>query len=614
MRTRQLITCGSAVEIVEQYPSLSGVLRHQALAAAPLLLSTGPLGALGVSFQKPRQLSADERGLLRMMATQCAQAIERSRLFDEAQAARLQAEQSLLKETGLRRQLEASEERLRRVVASGMMGIAFWDWSGHITSANDTFYQMLGYTQAQLSSRSISDLTPASSQAADQVATAELRARGTCTPYEKEFLRADGSTIPVLLGAAILDDRSGVAFAVDSTLRREAQRRAEQFQVLMKALSPAVTQAQVADTLACLSSETLGISAAALVVRTAEGPLKVLTCFGCSSDVQAGAAAPARICQLIDAASAEQPGPQTWAALPARSDDRVLGYLVLGASAPRALVSQSDGFLSSLADHFGLALDRARLYEEAQRSQQEALAQVEVEQMIVGVVSHDLKSPVGTILLSAQTLLHYSKLEPRERSTIERISSSASRVARMIADLLDFTQARLGGGIPIRRSAGSLEAIVRQAVDEARSGQPERQIDLHWQGASHGSWDGDRVHQLLSNLVGNALSYGLPQTPITVRGQSDGGRVTIEIHNFGPPIHPGSQARLFQPMQRDSAIQSGGNIGLGLYIVKQICAAHGGSISVRSTAEEGTTFRIELPLHPARAVSAEDPAVQLACP
>ena len=105
------------------------------------------------------------------------------------------------------------------------------------------------------------------------------------------------------------------------------------------------------------------------------------------------------------------------------------------------------------------------------------------------------------------------------------------------------------------------------------------------------------MSQLLSNLLGNALTYGDPATRITVRGQGDDAGIRMEVHNWGPPIDADSLPLLFAPMQRGIGAKParGQNVGLGLYIVKQICLGHGGDISVRSTAEEGTSFLVHLP-------------------
>ena len=170
----------------------------------------------------------------------------------------------------------------------------------------------------------------------------------------------------------------------------------------------------------------------------------------------------------------ESLGYQACAALPVMSDQRALGCLLLGGRQSANFTDANRDFLRAIAHHFGLALDRARLYEEERRSRAEALAQIEVEQMIVGVVSHDLKNPVNAIQMAALLLARRDGLDERQVRTVARITSSATKLQRMIEDLLDFTQARLGGGIPIKRRQADLAQVAREVVDEARGAHPDR--------------------------------------------------------------------------------------------------------------------------------------------
>jgi signal transduction histidine kinase len=117
-------------------------------------------------------------------------------------------------------------------------------------------------------------------------------------------------------------------------------------------------------------------------------------------------------------------------------------------------------------------------------------------------------------------------------------------------------------------------------------------------------WDRDRLEQVLSNLIGNALAYGDPATPVTIDARAEGGQVTIVVHNHGPPISEALQAKLFDPFrrgERESRTSNTDGLGLGLYITNEIVRAHGGTISVRSNAADGTTFCVTLPHNPAAA-------------
>ncbi|HEX8824601.1 MAG TPA: PAS domain-containing protein [Archangium sp.] len=222
------------------------------------------------------------------------------------------------------------------------------------------------------------------------------------------------------------------------------------------------------------------------------------------------------------------------------------------------------------------------------------------EQQLIGIVSHDLRSPISAILLGAQGLLRREGLDERSLKAVVRIQSSAERAARMVRDLLDFTQARLAGGIPLHPRPTSLHDLARSVVDEVQGTHPERDVHLVLEGDLQGQWDPDRLSQALTNLLINAVKYGTEGTPVSLRAREVGDSVHIEVHNRGTPIPQEQLGRLFAPMQRGTNQQDTGgrSVGLGLYIVEQIARAHGGRIEVRSTLEEGTTFTLRLPRRP----------------
>lgn len=220
------------------------------------------------------------------------------------------------------------------------------------------------------------------------------------------------------------------------------------------------------------------------------------------------------------------------------------------------------------------------------------------EQQLVGIVSHDLRNPLNAILLGVDLLLRRELVNEKASRSLLRIRSSADRAARMIHDLLDFTHARLGGGIPIQRAPTDLAQRIAQVVDEISLAWGER--DIEWSGPERleGQWDADRICQVVSNLLSNSLQYSPPETKVRCALKAEDDSALIEIHNRGEPIPESLMPRLFEPLQRGAraADNSGRSIGLGLYIVRQLVHAHGGTIQVRSSEEEGTTFSVRLPL------------------
>ncbi|HYO66902.1 MAG TPA: PAS domain-containing protein, partial [Archangium sp.] len=217
---------------------------------------------------------------------------------------------------------------------------------------------------------------------------------------------------------------------------------------------------------------------------------------------------------------------------------------------------------------------------ERKYQQQEAQKRAEFAEQLIGIVSHDLRNPLNAITLSVAALMRQEELGERQAKGLARISAATERAARLIRDLLDFTRARLGGGIPIERKPLDLHAHCRQVVEEVRLAHPDREVELVRGGEGTGEWDGDRLAQVITNLVNNALAYSPPGTPVRVETRGVDGSVLLGVHNVGRPIPSELLPRLFEPMTRgrpgaDTASRS---IGLGLFIVANIVHAHAGTI------------------------------------
>jgi PAS domain S-box-containing protein len=219
------------------------------------------------------------------------------------------------------------------------------------------------------------------------------------------------------------------------------------------------------------------------------------------------------------------------------------------------------------------------------------------ERQLIGMVSHDLRNPLNAILLSAAVLGHQKGLNEDTAKFVVRIQSTAERAGRMIRDLLDFTQARLSGSIPVSRRALDLREVVQTALDEVQAAHPGKRMETAHEGDVRGEWDNDRLIQVVQNLVANAVTYGLPATPVRIATRADGDSVTLSVNNEGPPIPEEKLEGIFEPLQRathtvDKASRS---VGLGLYIVKHLVNAHGGTVWATSNLAEGTTFTVRLP-------------------
>jgi len=221
------------------------------------------------------------------------------------------------------------------------------------------------------------------------------------------------------------------------------------------------------------------------------------------------------------------------------------------------------------------------------------------KEMFLAILGHDLRSPLGAVIMAAQFMLETGELEEPHLTLTTRIVRSSKRMNRMVSDLLDFTRSRLGSGVPVVRGEMNLEKEAENAIDELRSTHSDCTFDLETTGNLKGQWDCARISQVLANLLGNAVQHGVAKSiiKVTLRGEPD--EVVLRVHNRGQAIPPADLPGLFSPFKRLTGDQAPANaassLGLGLYIAEQIVTAHGGTIGVESSDVEGTTFTVHLP-------------------
>ncbi|HMI88108.1 MAG TPA: hybrid sensor histidine kinase/response regulator [Polyangiaceae bacterium] len=221
----------------------------------------------------------------------------------------------------------------------------------------------------------------------------------------------------------------------------------------------------------------------------------------------------------------------------------------------------------------------------------------------VATVGHDLKNPLNSIVMASQILASQMQ-DGKQQELVVRIRRSAQRMASMIDELYDLSRCRLDGGLALRRRSVELAPAIKRVVDEHRLS-AHVPIEFHEQGSASAHCDDVRMTQMISNLIGNAVKHGTPGAPVTVRLTVTDERVEIAVHNDGV-IAEDVRKSLFDPFvssDRKSAGKDG--LGLGLYIVEQIVRAHDGTIEVRSTPEEGTTFIVRVPREDSNVVSVD---------
>ena len=194
-------------------------------------------------------------------------------------------------------------------------------------------------------------------------------------------------------------------------------------------------------------------------------------------------------------------------------------------------------------------------------------------------------------------LLRQRLTDPALIKVVDRMRASSLRMGRMIAQILDLTRTRLTGGMELNPQPMDLRETIAHVVDELRTIHPSRAIELCSPPLA-GTWDRDRLEQVFSNLVGNALAHGDPTKPVQIDGRREGDLVSVAVHNEGAPIPDELQSTIFNPFRRgkrDSNTSKTEGLGLGLYISREVVVGHGGKIELRSSRADGTTFQVTLP-------------------
>lgn len=224
--------------------------------------------------------------------------------------------------------------------------------------------------------------------------------------------------------------------------------------------------------------------------------------------------------------------------------------------------------------------------EEGERAQ---LRVAEFREQFIGILGHDLRTPLGAISLAAEAMVHRGRLAEQDSATVGRILRCTERMTRMVSQLLDLARARAGGGLPVRPTPADLGEVCRAVVEEF-----EVPVRVELDDDLTGTWDVDRLAELISNLVRNAIEHAHPGTMVDLRTFAEPPAVVIEVTNTGAPIPTDLLRSLFEPFRQGKHSTPADNLGLGLYIARQIVIAHGGTIVGRSN-EGRTTFTARLP-------------------
>lgn len=275
--------------------------------------------------------------------------------------------------------------------------------------------------------------------------------------------------------------------------------------------------------------------------------------------------------------------------IPLSTGGRLLGKFMVYYERPRELSRSELDMAVACGNHVAAAMARYSALTELEET-------VRLNEIFTGILGHDLRNPLGAILTAAEVALKRAEGE-KVTKPLSRIISSGTRMSRMIDQLLDFTRVRVGSGIPVVPERVDLLDLLQHVIDELEGTFPGRLSSPEVLGHDvHGRWDADRLSQVFSNLIANALRHGRDETAVAVRIDArDASTVRIDVHNLGV-VPPALFPSLFEPMAGGKGQVSGAQgLGLGLYISREIVRAHGGQILVSSSEPEGTTFSVLLP-------------------
>ena len=218
--------------------------------------------------------------------------------------------------------------------------------------------------------------------------------------------------------------------------------------------------------------------------------------------------------------------------------------------------------------------------------------------LLLGALGHDMRTPLQTISMTA-SLLTSLGANPEVSDAATRLTRSTVSLQRLVNDLLDYNRTKLGFGMEVTATHGELHDLVSDELNQIRAGYPGKDLTFESHGATSGIWDGQRLQQLLANLVVNAFKYGARDEPVRVALVGEPERAVLTVSNTGPAIKITPLDRIFDPLVRGDvaearASRERGSLGLGLYIAREIAKVHGGTIDVTSDDAE-TVFKVCLP-------------------
>ncbi|HWZ91568.1 MAG TPA: PAS domain S-box protein [Polyangiaceae bacterium] len=488
-----------------------------------------------------------------------------------------------------------AEERFRLLVETVRdYAIFILDPTGHISTWNAGAERIKGYKASEIIGQHFSVFYPPEVRATDKCQL-ELEIAKCEGRFEEEGwrLRKDGSRFWASVTITTLRNPNGslVGFAKvtrDLSERRQAEEEAQRFRLLVDSVKDyaifILDPTGLVSTWNAGAERIKGYKASEIIGQhfSVFYPMAIRPTGKCEQELEI-ATRDGRFEE--EGCRVRKDGSQFWANVTITALRNPDGALIGFAKVTQDLTKRREAEENQRA----LAVQKAALAEQARIQ--------EFQERFLAILGHDLRNPLASIEMGT-TILRRQASDPTQMRILDRMGSSSRRMTRMIEQILELTRSRLAGGLKIAPEPMDLRDTLMAIVDELRTAHPACTIVLRCPSLP-GTWDRDRLEQVFSNLIGNAIDHGEASKPVTVEARVDGQAVEVAVHNEGEPIPSDIQPTLFDPFrrgERDSRTAKTGGLGLGLYISRELVVAHGGGIDVRSNPAEGTTFRVTLPV------------------
>jgi PAS domain S-box-containing protein len=460
--------------------------------------------------------------------------------------------------------LRASEARLRQAIEIETVGVVFFTFDGPLTHVNDAFLRMSGFTRDEVA-RGLAHwerITPPEWMERSRQALAEVMAEGRSTPFEKEYLRRDGTRWWALSTTARISDTEGVQFVIDITAHKRAEAERDRLAAIVESTRDAV----------------IGIDLDGVILGWNPAAVRLLgyaaaEAVGQSLEIFVPPHLRAEIAATVDRVRRGEDVPP-FETLRRRKDGSLV-QVEIQPSPVRDAAGRVSGVAAIVRD-----VTERKLLQQAQED-------------FIAMVSHDLRSPITALSGRAQLMKRRQQYDDRG---IDAILEQARRISRLVSDLQTLVSME-AGGIELIREEVDLAALARDAaqrLQETVSSHVVR-IEAPSDGVI-GSWDPDRIGQVLDNLLGNAVKYAPDSREIDVRIERLGLVATVSVTDHGPGIAASRLPHLFDRFYRAGRDRSSPGLGLGLYIARMLVEAHDGRIEARSTPGAGSVFTFTLPI------------------